>query len=930
MNSGLPIVNVSVLGREVKGLLDTGCSRTIVRSNLVRKWFGRSAVKAFDGYATECKGFAWINVGVNGVSVKAKVIGADKLIEGIDMVVGVDVLQQVGPVKFSGGMIHMEGTTREELASGPSDACVGVETIKIDDKDFSGGFSDGVWTVEWKWKNGVEPKLTNMVADYNRSLTEGAREAFDTEVNRWIKEGILVEWKGEVDGVLPLMAVMQPYKNKVRPVLDFRGLNAYVQSHTGGEEISVCSNKLREWRRTNGELEIVDLQAAYLQIRVAERLWRHQLVKYNGKIFALTRLGFGLNVAPRIMTVVLKHALAQNEVVRDGTNPYVDDILVNVSKVSSSEVSDHLKKYGLQSKKPEKLDGGAALGLKLSRKEGGTLTFSRGNVVPDIPAKVSRRELFSICGKMVGHYPIAGWLRVACSYVKRCSEGSTWDDDVGDVAHGMLVEIRDRIRVEDPVKGAWTVPNVKAGVVWCDASSIGTGVALEIGGVLVEDRAWLRKEDDYHHINVAELDSVVKGLNLAVDWGLEDVTVKTDSATVKSWCTLSLTEDHPVRSKGAAEILVKRRLGIFKAVVQELKLKVNIELVPSKKNVADSLTRVPRTWLTREANSCSVGVVEDLHNQHHMGVERTWFLARQLDPQVSREKVQMVVKKCRQCQSINPPPSKHEGGDLHVGVDWSRLAIDVTHYRGVPYLSVVDCGPGRFTIWRELKRETSQCIFKELQQIFRERGPVDEIVMDNACSFKSAEIMQLFSSWNIHPYYRAAYRPSGNSIVERNHRTIKSWAEKAGVEPEEAVFWYNVSPKVAQKESTIPQRAVNSYRWRLPMEDPVVYKKGGATSIKVGDQVWTKPKSCRCTSRWNLGEITAINSENNVSVDGTPRHILDVRRVVPDSSEEEFDDCREDVTDEETPQTSEEPGLPRRSSRVRRPPAYLADYDTSA
>ena len=113
----------------------------------------------------------------------------------------------------------------------------------------------------------------------------------------------------------------------------------------------------------------------------------------------------------------------------------------------------------------------------------------------------------------------------------------------------MLVELKERVQAEDPVKGAWTVPDSCEGIVWCDASSIATGVALEIGGVVVEDRSWLRKETDYHHINVAELDSVVKGLNLAVDWGLKRITVKTDSATVRSWCNLTLTEEHPVRSK---------------------------------------------------------------------------------------------------------------------------------------------------------------------------------------------------------------------------------------------------------------------------------------------------------------------------------------------------------------------------------------------
>ena len=50
------------------------------------------------------------------------------------------------------------------------------------------------------------------------------------------------------------------------------------------------------------------------------------------------------------------------------------------------------------------------------------------------------RELFSICGKLVGHNPIAGWLRVACSYVKLHAEGEKWVDDIG-------------VKDEDPVRG---------------------------------------------------------------------------------------------------------------------------------------------------------------------------------------------------------------------------------------------------------------------------------------------------------------------------------------------------------------------------------------------------------------------------------------------------------------------------------------------
>ena len=64
--------------------------------------------------------------------------------------------------------------------------------------------------------------------------------------------------------------------------------------------------------------------------------------------------------------------------------------------------------------------------------ERGVLNFVRGNEIPSVPEHLARRELFSMCGKLVGHSPIAEWLRIACSYVKRTVEGSSWDDYVGD------------------------------------------------------------------------------------------------------------------------------------------------------------------------------------------------------------------------------------------------------------------------------------------------------------------------------------------------------------------------------------------------------------------------------------------------------------------------------------------------------------------
>ena len=269
----------------------------------------------------------------------------------------------------------------------------------------------------------------------------------------------------------------------------------------------------------------------------------------------------------------------------------------------------------------------------------------------------------------------------------------------------------------------------------------------------------------------------------------------------------------------------------------------------------------------------------------------------------------------QQCQSIDPAPGFHTPGELGVEKTWERLAVDVTHYEGLPYLTMVDCGPGRFILWRLLNGETAVEICRVLDTLFYERGPVSEILMDNAMAFRSREMEELLDKWGIRPVFRAAHRPSGNGIVERSHRTIKAMAARTGKGPIDAAFWYNVSPRQGQKDETVPQKSVSTYEWRLPGEDSRLPKARCDGPMQVGDEVWVKPGNAKCTTRWMRGGVTQVNSANNVEVDGMPRHVLDVRRVEGEAEESGTSDD-EDVPDEE----------PRYPRRDRHAPAWMRDY----
>ncbi|KAG1706164.1 Carcinine transporter [Nymphon striatum] len=345
-----------------------------------------------------------------------------------------------------------------------------------------------------------------------------------------------------------------------------------------------------------------------------------------------------------------------DERVRRGTDHYIDDIVVRESVLSAQELREHLARYGLESKAPEGLDGGRVLGISLRKGSGGHLEMSRGMALSEIvmdQSRLTKRGLFSLCGRLVGHYPVAGWLRPCCSFLKRLGCGGSWDEpvesSVGELANELLV----RARAEDPVRGRWHVSPHGTVTVWTDASSLGMGVALEVDGSVAEDASWLRKESDHRHINVAELEAVARGINLAISWGFKTFTVATDSRTVISWMDNTVEGHRRVRTKGASEMLIKRRLGVIRDTITEFGLTVTVRFVSTTENKADRMTRVPKKWLGHrdtgeEGADVSAALatgesVEDAiwaaHLPHHLGVDRTLYLARQIRSNLTREQV---------------------------------------------------------------------------------------------------------------------------------------------------------------------------------------------------------------------------------------------------------------------------------------------------
>ena len=799
-----------------------------------------------------------------------------------------------------------------------SAADVRPRDVSVDAADFTAEFSAerGEWTVAWKWAKGDGPgPLRNVIAQY--AVPEAARSAYYEELELWIREGWLQPYDERVDGaargLIPLMAVVQPNQDKVRPVLDYRELNGHIAAHTA--DADVCAEQLRRWRRHGSSVAVVDLRKAYLQLRLDRRLWPYQTVKVRGQRYSLTRVGFGLNCAPLIMKAVVRAILEQDETVGRGVLPFVDDLLVDEDVISAERVAEHFSRYGLQCKPPQRAAAGARLlGLRV-KASAGELLWRRDNLVGAPPETLTRRALFAWCGQLVSHLPVAGWLRPAAAWLKRRVNALTqgWDDPTTDPElRAQVSHVAERVACGDPAHGPWRLKGDKL-VVWTDASSVASGVVLEDpeGGV-VEDASWLRPEPKAAmHINMAELDAALSGVNMAIAWGIREIDLRTDSATVRKWIGDALSGRSRLRTKAHGEMLIRRRVDVIRELVTEFQLSMTVTLVRSEHNPADTLTRVPKEWLRADRPEkgppplmVAAAATADRQTDHdaakiravhenigHQGVRRTlWYLRRDGHQWATKKAVRSVIQQCDVCQSIDPAPTRWRHGSLSVPLAWDRLAIDVTHYRGQSYLTVVDCGPSRYGVWRQLRRSDATEITRHLETIFLEHGAPAELLLDNATEFRGRRMQAFAARWGLTLRFRAAHEAGGNGIVERHHRTIKVMSARQGCTIAESVHRYNMTPRDGQRAESAPaaglfQRVgrdlpVSTAEYQPAVVPPAEPRGERGNGFRVGDLVWIRRRGppTRCTDVSRPGTVTRVVSEQLVEVDGIPWHVRCVRR----------------------------------------------------
>ena len=945
----IPTITALINNVSVTALVDTGATVSIVTSGLCKR-AGLNvtpadvAISVMQEHKLKLDGEVTVPAEIAGIKCKIDCVVSSSILGEFQMLIGNDDIdQQLGGVYVKGSTVRFGKSALPEAAmttthhtNDPTarQSCMACEgqTVKttlaplaavqddrmpepivnereviadvdrkslstdIKSSDFTASFDGDHWTMRWIWKD-KPPILTNKLATYG-IRDEKQREQFNATMQDWIDKGLMSERpssKGEREpGIIPIICVYNEKKGKVRPCLDLRVLNEHIVCNPGWD-VSVTNESIREWRLNGKNCTMLDLSNAFMQIHLHEDLRKYLTVKFKGKYYTVNRMPFGLAPSSKVMVSVIRHVLDSNDKISTACFPYIDDILVNENIVSVQEVKQLLTTFGLATKDPVPIEDSKALGIRIIKRNG-VLHWSRGEKLPQsIPYSATKRDVFSVAGKMTSFFQVVGWLGLSTSYAKRQCTADRWNDPAGNHCISMINEILQQVSLDDPVRGLWCVKSSDNVKLWCDASKIGKGAALEIDGDIVEDMVEIVKKQEAHrHINMLELEAVQMGLRLAIAWKAKHVELMVDSRVVELWLRALFKDTKKPKIRGMDRALVERRLFNIRDTLEAYNLTIEVTWIPSEQNKADALSRVPNKWVVRARKyenervlastispKVSVENIKCTHDLCHSGIDATIFLCQQkfAGCTVDKDLVQTVVKNCNRCQSIDPAPVRWERGTVEVDEPWTRLACDITYFDKIPYLTMTCCS-SRYSIWRQLKSETAQAVIAQLYSVLQERGYVYEILCDHGSNFVSQEMRDFCKSKGINLVPSCVYRSGGNGIAERNHRTVKRMAARSGSRPQDVIVYYNGLPR---KNGITPIDALSSASFRMPscFDSKSLDERVSKNPLfQIGQKVFVKKaKRMRCDDEWRPAVITAIVNDISVKVDNerTIRHIADIR-----------------------------------------------------
>jgi len=602
--------------------------------------------------------------------------------------------------------------------------------------------------------------------------------------------------------VIPAFGV--PKKNgSTRLVLDFRKFNSCVHHQPFlpvNRELSLAA--LRPFCIGSA----LDLSNAYLQVRLAPRLWRAVGLAVAGRFFEYTRLPFGYNNSSHEFLRALWPTVRRvSGRIRSQVLFYMDDILL----LSQSE-DQHRRDMAILLEELAR-DGWRVNWDKCQfcrdRFEYLGVTLTSSGLEPT-DAVLQQFEHASMPTTQTGWRQIRGWLNHSARFIWR--------------GHLVLAALRD-VQAQ-PSQAGWrhflsllrrhfircAVPSASPGTftIITDASKLGWGAVLLVGRRVVRCAHGLWSSHFCHHVsNVLELEALCRALRTFRPWvfGAPVHAVMDNQAAVSFNNPANLSD------------FLKRRLAHLSWSSP------HISFCPGPFNyLADFLSRQgawvsgkPRIRTVEGQHTISQAQWKQAH-AGHFGARKTYLCFRQMGLRPTWQWVTDRVRSCRECQLFHRPQPSNPFGSWRIperpgqviGLDFMGPFPERKVGKKRFVLVIVDMLTRRAGAWATTGAGGAD-IVRGLKRWAATQG-VPSILCSDVCkATQSKELQGWCLQEGVTQEYSPPYHHASIGFVERFNQTLlnrlrRMWAEEPRYfarTVERAVDIYNNTPLSSPEES---------------------------------------------------------------------------------------------------------------------------------
>lgn len=362
-------------------------------------------------------------------------------------------------------------------------------------------------------------------------------------IKDYILSGAIVESKEENKQFVSRVFTVPKPNGGLRFVIDLRKLNDFIDCpHFKMEDYRTASSIITQ----NCFMTVIDLKDAYHQIPIHKDYYKFLKFRFNQKLYAFTVLPFGLNIAPRLYTKVMRPVFSYLRKSGYTSVYYLDDsILFGKDKADCEEnlkaTSELMHKLGLrvnfeksQLKPSQQVKflgfyfDSTKLCLTLPKGKQDKITDLCKYAIGNEAIKI--QKMSEIIGTLVSACPAVAYSQIHVRVLEICKEQALKNNN-NDYSAKM------KVTVEAKADLTWWIKNCSRSkfiprdeydqLITSDASLSGYGAYTDKGSVSGQ---WSKEEKGYH-INELELLALYYGLNSLMGISNVHILARLDNTT---------------------------------------------------------------------------------------------------------------------------------------------------------------------------------------------------------------------------------------------------------------------------------------------------------------------------------------------------------------------------------------------------------------